>query len=470
MVTSAALPALQAFRSLLYGCCTGRHDALFELVMRAVDHRQRPVAGVPELGADPPARLGQHLCRVGDRPGGCLGAANLLARHQLAGGQPIYAVHVSIWPRWDAEASPERSFYHHPSRHSAGQPIVAGWAYQWIAQLELARNRWTAPFDARRLHPRDNANQVAITPGPHAGGATARRSGAAVCLRRRLRPRPARPGLAGTGAAILVRLRAGRCFYADPPPAPPGRIGRPAATAPSSTPTTRPAGRRRPQCTSATTARSAPSWWPRGRGCIPSSSCTRPAGPSDPTNGARHPDPCAGQPHPGADASTQGAMAVVAGLRRARPGGAVAGTGAASTSSTPFASVSRRLAGPLQGFGIRAGRPLDLAGLGRLHLAPPRPSQHHRPAAAMGTAPAQHSADAGSGPPRASAITLRVGFAGQHAETLRAFTRSAPGQPCRACQAVSGDQENPVTTTTTPRAPTTTTAALPGTRRVESQA
>jgi hypothetical protein len=34
-------------------------------------------------------------------------------------------------------------------------------------------------------------------------------------------------GLAGTGAAILVRLRAGRCFYADPPPAPPGRGGRP---------------------------------------------------------------------------------------------------------------------------------------------------------------------------------------------------------------------------------------------------
>jgi hypothetical protein len=27
-------------------------------------------------------------------------------------------------------------------------------------------------------------------------------------------------GLAGTGAAILVRLRAGRCFSADPPPAP----------------------------------------------------------------------------------------------------------------------------------------------------------------------------------------------------------------------------------------------------------
>jgi hypothetical protein len=34
---------------------------------------------------------------------------------------------------------------------------------QWIAQLGLARDSWTAPVDARRLHPRDNANQVAIT-------------------------------------------------------------------------------------------------------------------------------------------------------------------------------------------------------------------------------------------------------------------------------------------------------------------
>jgi hypothetical protein len=163
MVTSAALPALQAFRSRLYGCCTGRRDALFELVMRAVDRRQRPVAGY--LSLEPIHRRGWGSTYAALATGQVDAEAlrTLLARHQLVGGQPIYAVDVSIWPRWDAEASPERGFYHHPSRHSAGQPIVAGWAYQWIAQLELARDRWTAPVDARRLHPRDNANQVAIT-------------------------------------------------------------------------------------------------------------------------------------------------------------------------------------------------------------------------------------------------------------------------------------------------------------------
>jgi hypothetical protein len=38
----------------------------------------------------------------------------------------VYAVDVSVWPRCDAECSPERGLYYHPSRHSAGQPIVAG--------------------------------------------------------------------------------------------------------------------------------------------------------------------------------------------------------------------------------------------------------------------------------------------------------------------------------------------------------
>jgi hypothetical protein len=40
-----------------------------------------------------------------------------------------YAVYASVWPRCDAETSPERGYYHHPYRHSHGEPIVAGWSY-----------------------------------------------------------------------------------------------------------------------------------------------------------------------------------------------------------------------------------------------------------------------------------------------------------------------------------------------------
>ena len=58
-----------------------------------------------------------------------------------------------MWPRCDAECSPERGFYYHPSRHSAGQPIVAGWAYQFIAELNFVRESWTAPVDVERVRP-----------------------------------------------------------------------------------------------------------------------------------------------------------------------------------------------------------------------------------------------------------------------------------------------------------------------------
>jgi hypothetical protein len=58
----------------------------------------------------------------------------------------VFAVDGSTWERADAETSPQRGFYYSPSRHSAGQPIVAGWSYQWIAQLGFSADSWTAPI------------------------------------------------------------------------------------------------------------------------------------------------------------------------------------------------------------------------------------------------------------------------------------------------------------------------------------
>ena len=53
------------------------------------------------------------------------------------------------------------AYYYHPSRHSAGQPIVAGWAYQFVAQLGFVRESWTAPVDVQRVLPAQDANEVA---------------------------------------------------------------------------------------------------------------------------------------------------------------------------------------------------------------------------------------------------------------------------------------------------------------------
>ena len=73
----------------------------------------------------------------------------------------MYAVDVSPWPRCDAEASPGRGYLYHASRHSAGQPIAAGWAYQLVAGLSFERDSWVTPVDARRVEPEEDANRVA---------------------------------------------------------------------------------------------------------------------------------------------------------------------------------------------------------------------------------------------------------------------------------------------------------------------
>ncbi len=225
--------ALQTFRRSFYECLYRRADALFELAdaMLAAD------------GAAPsPAHLSLQASHR--RGWGSLYAAldrgridegalrKLLARHPLAGVEretPVFAVDVSVWDRCDAECSPERGYYYHPSRHSAGQPIVAGWAYQWIAQIGFARESWTAPVDVERVRPAQDANEVAAE---QIGALLDRlEEGVAVPLfvfDAGYDPVKLQRGLEGSPCQILVRLRAGRRFYGDPSLSdPPAHVGRP---------------------------------------------------------------------------------------------------------------------------------------------------------------------------------------------------------------------------------------------------
>jgi hypothetical protein len=134
-------------------------------------------------------------------------------------------VDVSVWPRCDAESSPERGYYYHPSRHSAGQPIVAGWAYQFVARLGFERDSWVAPMDARRVRPEADANgmateQVRDLMRRLPAGATA----PLFVFDGGYDPVRLQKGLEECSAQILVRLHSGRTFYSDPltPERPPG--------------------------------------------------------------------------------------------------------------------------------------------------------------------------------------------------------------------------------------------------------
>jgi len=222
------LARLGHFRAELYACFARRADALFELGDALLC--APAVTSVAQLSLEPSHRRGWGSA-YDALASGRINSDRL--RDLLVATLPdtdplVFAVDVTTWPRCDAECSPARGYYYHPSRHSAGQPIIAGWAFQWITQLGFDRDSWTAPVDAQRLHPLDDTDQTAaaqiraLLGRLPAGGAVplfvfdGGYDSAQLTL-----------DLAPERVAVLVRLRADRCFYADPPPPPPGKTGRP---------------------------------------------------------------------------------------------------------------------------------------------------------------------------------------------------------------------------------------------------
>jgi hypothetical protein len=222
------LVRLGAFRAELHACFTRRADALFELGDALLCAQVVP--SLPQLSLEPVYRRGWGSAYAALARGriDTERLRDLLVRFLPNTDPLVFAVDVTTWPRCDAECSPERGYYYHPSRHSAGQPIIAGWAFQWIARLGFERDSWTAPVDARRLHPLDDTDQTA--------------AGQIRALLERLDVGGRVPlfvfdggydsaqlslDLADLPVAVLVRLRSDRCFYADPPPRPPGTGGRP---------------------------------------------------------------------------------------------------------------------------------------------------------------------------------------------------------------------------------------------------
>src|SRR5260370_4578074 len=168
------LEELRAFRQQVYTRFGCRRDALFELL--------DALLCAPSI--ETPAHLSLVLtCQR--RWGSLYDALNagtmdlkqleaLVASYPLASEESTwYAVDASVWPRCDAETSPERGYYAHPYRHSHGQPIVAGWNYSWLGQVTRRCSSWTAPLRARRMLPGQNVNTVAaeqIRSWRHQGG------------------------------------------------------------------------------------------------------------------------------------------------------------------------------------------------------------------------------------------------------------------------------------------------------------
>jgi hypothetical protein len=149
-------------------------------------------------------------------------------------GRIRLAADVSSWLRPDAVTSPERMFCHvHGRGKNAGQ-MIPGWPYSFVAALGPGAASWTAPLDAVRLGPGDDATEVTasqlreVTRRLEAAGAW----------------RPGDPDiivvldagydvvrlawlLAGQPIVVCARLRSDRVFYRVPSAKPPGMGGPP---------------------------------------------------------------------------------------------------------------------------------------------------------------------------------------------------------------------------------------------------
>jgi hypothetical protein len=94
---------------------------------------------------------------------------------------------------------------------------VAGWAYQFVAQLNFVRESWTAPVCVERVCPDQEANAVATEQIKELLGRSPVGSDVPLFVfDAGYDPVKLQQGLEGSPCQILVRLRAGRRFYADP--------------------------------------------------------------------------------------------------------------------------------------------------------------------------------------------------------------------------------------------------------------
>jgi hypothetical protein len=210
------------FRAGFYRCSRRWGDALFELA-DALLCAPAPVASVPTLSLEPVFRRSHgSLYKALDR--GRIDEEqlrSLLVAHRPSEWPLVFAVDASTWDRCDAECSPERGFYYSASKHSAGQPIVAGWNFQWICQLGWAYDSWTAPLDVMR-----------VAPGHDLSGATVEQIRRLVgllpedgevplfVLDAGYNPTALGHDLAEVRCEVLTRIRDDRVFFADPPARP----------------------------------------------------------------------------------------------------------------------------------------------------------------------------------------------------------------------------------------------------------
>ncbi|CAM5653587.1 hypothetical protein SCALM49S_01111 [Streptomyces californicus] len=164
VVRQDTFAGLSRFRGDFYSCLTRRADALFELADAV-------------LCADGPVRSLGELSLVGEHRRGHGGLYDALSAGQVdivrlrralaavplprsADGRLVLAADLTCWLRPNAHTSPQRILCHTYGRGKDQHIPVPGWPYSVICALESGQSSWTAPLDALRLAPGDDAATV----------------------------------------------------------------------------------------------------------------------------------------------------------------------------------------------------------------------------------------------------------------------------------------------------------------------
>jgi hypothetical protein len=434
------------FRAELYGCLTGWGDALFEL-SDAMLCASGPVNSVPHLSLEGCFRRSHgSLYKALER--GQIDVDELrvtLVAHRPEGWPEIFAVDASTWERCDAETSPGRGFYYHASRHSAGQPIVAGWSYQWISQLDWAADSWTAPLDARRIPPTVDTTDATVAQIRELVDLLGDTDQVPMFVfDAGYDPIALGYELCDMRAQVLVRIRDDRVFYTDPPPRREGSAGRPRRHGDRfalADPTTWHAPDdqlvvEHPRYGTVTvTARSGlhPRLGRRGHW----------TGHERPPIVARHRHPRRSRASAQAHRPRQeDPLAVVVGTRQARPRRLLPRlpTPLRPRTHLPVRQEHPGLDRPT-GAHPRAGRPLDVAAHRRLHPAQARPRTRRRPPPALGTSPRALPAHPRTRPARFSWTSAHTGHPSQSTKIRRRRPRTPQRQPIAAQNPLPRDQE-----------------------------
>ena len=101
---------------------------------------------------------------------------DLLVRWRPRDWPLVFAIDASTYPRPWAQTSPGREWHHHacPANHGKDGAAVAGWAFQWLAQLSFTADSWTAPQDQVQAGAGDDADPAGRRADRGTFGAAAR--------------------------------------------------------------------------------------------------------------------------------------------------------------------------------------------------------------------------------------------------------------------------------------------------------